>query len=40
MDLGLGLGIFGFVTRVGWVFMLVSEGFQVWLSRIGVATVS
>ena len=25
----LGLGIFGFVTRVGWVFMLVSEGFQV-----------
>ena len=29
MDLGLGLGIFGFVTRVGWVFMLVSEGFQV-----------
>ena len=25
----LGLGIFGFVARVGWVFMLVSEGFQV-----------
>ena len=40
---GFGFGVrdfSGLLLGLDWVFMLVSEGFQVLLSRIGVVAVS